>query len=180
MIYFMTHGEDESRFKIGHAKTPRERLYDLRTGDPFIRLAAQMEGTTQDEAALHRRFGAHRIEAVGSDEWFRTTPDLLDLVDRHRVTGEASEPVHPDKRDPEYRAERRASKRASAAKRMEDPEYRAARRADEARRMEDPEYRAEKRASKRASDRGRARRIDRRRGGPRGRPHGPHLPFGGS
>jgi len=72
-VYFARAGDD-GPIKIGYtASSPVERIAALQTGCPWrISLIGAIEGGTKEEAWLHRRFAALKIEG----EWFRPTPEI--------------------------------------------------------------------------------------------------------
>lgn len=70
--------------KIGCSKMPRARLSSLMAWSPFkLRLLATAPGDYVSEGQLHRRFEADRLHG----EWFRPSPDLMELIDRVAATG---------------------------------------------------------------------------------------------
>lgn len=76
-IYFIRCINDDGFIKIGFAVSPNDRLINMAVGAPYemeiIRIAP---GTIDDEKALHNRFRhAHQ-----RGEWFRPTPDLMELL----------------------------------------------------------------------------------------------------
>ena len=69
-------GEEGSLYavKIGHSYDPETRPNGLQTGNPRrLVVLASMEGTLEDEAALHQRY----IEDNVLQEWFRPSEELL-------------------------------------------------------------------------------------------------------
>ncbi len=78
MIYFIQ-AETVNHIKIGYVNgdDASDRLAELQVGSPVpLRLIGTMPGTMEDEKNLHRRFASSRL----SGEWFRSTPELLQLV----------------------------------------------------------------------------------------------------
>lgn len=75
-VYFVEAvGTDQ--VKIGFTADPLRRLLTLATGSPHkLRLRRLMEGSTADEAALHRLFRNSRRRG----EWFKITPALSRLL----------------------------------------------------------------------------------------------------
>lgn len=64
-VYFMQDGH-HGRIKIGFSNDLEERLKDLRTANPDIRLLGSIPGDRTKETLVHRMFSKHRIEG----EWF--------------------------------------------------------------------------------------------------------------
>lgn len=76
MIYAIQAGKGGS-IKIGFSASPENRIRELSTGVPHaIKPLGVMEGTVQEERALHKRFYEHHVRG----EWFRPAPDVLAFV----------------------------------------------------------------------------------------------------
>lgn len=77
MVYFIRAGD---KIKIGFARSEsavRSRYATIRNASPMpVVLLGAMEGTVEDEHALHRRFQAYRAEG----EWFAAEPAVLEVV----------------------------------------------------------------------------------------------------
>ena len=72
MIYCIINPEHKQA-KIGYSANPASRLKQLKTGCPFpLSIAAVIQGTVQDERALHQKFAHLR----GQGEWFSYAPEL--------------------------------------------------------------------------------------------------------
>lgn len=79
MIYFIQDSNSHA-IKIGVSKNPIERLAALQTANHTpLALIAVMDGTEQDETALHRVFTRKR------GEWFVPTQDLLVFIRENAV-----------------------------------------------------------------------------------------------
>lgn len=79
MVYFATAGDT---VKIGWAKDPKKRVAQLQTGCPHrVSLYAWFNGSRDDEKVLHRAFAHLHVRG----EWFRATPELMDLADRFHL-----------------------------------------------------------------------------------------------
>lgn len=76
-VYFIQMGED-GPIKIGYARDPKRRMYELRTASPYpLHLIGTITPATRaDEIALHRRFGRDRLEG----EWFSPSPALMEIA----------------------------------------------------------------------------------------------------
>jgi hypothetical protein len=73
-VYFIRGGD---LVKIGKANHPEMRLRELQTGSPFaLELLLTLEGGTQEERALHKRFIAYRVR----NEWFRYEDEIRDFI----------------------------------------------------------------------------------------------------
>lgn len=77
-VYFIR--SEAGNIKIGWTdKEPHERLKALQTGsDGELTLAGWMDGTVNNERALHIKFAPYRIRRNG--EWFRPAPELLEFI----------------------------------------------------------------------------------------------------
>jgi hypothetical protein len=76
-VYFIQ-GKDGGAIKIGHAVSPRTRMALLQVGSPVeLCLLGTQNGGQPLEAALHRRFAAHRLHR----EWFAPAPELLAYIE---------------------------------------------------------------------------------------------------
>lgn len=90
-IYFLSY-EESDLIKIGYTSTTVEkRVATLQTGLPHrLIVLAHMDGSMSEEAALHRQFAEHRVNG----EWFKPSPGLMELIERHKVPEpEIEEPV---------------------------------------------------------------------------------------
>lgn len=73
-VYAIADGE---MFKLGHSKSPFDRVAALQTGNPrTLRLVAYCSGTLDDERAIHAGLSPSR--ACG--EWFRPDPCVRRVV----------------------------------------------------------------------------------------------------
>lgn len=73
-IYFITSG---NYVKIGYAKDPRKRAYQIQTGNPEeITLVGAIEGTKEDERLLQIRFAKLHYR----NEWYLLDGELTDVV----------------------------------------------------------------------------------------------------
>jgi len=83
LVYFAGPAE-RSIIKIGFTKWPRCRIRDLASWSPVpLELFAVAPGNLKTERKLHWHFvGCHSHR-----EWFRATPELLDLIARVEVAG---------------------------------------------------------------------------------------------
>lgn len=76
-IYFARMEGPEPFIKIGYASNVGVRLSNIKVSTPYkVELLASIEGTPQDEAALHARFADHRFRG----EWFKPHPEILDFI----------------------------------------------------------------------------------------------------
>lgn len=76
-IYFVA-TDDGARIKIGCSENPTSRILSLMAWSPFdLKLLADVDGTADDERALHAHFIEHRARG----EWFHTNPPLLALIE---------------------------------------------------------------------------------------------------
>lgn len=75
-IYFVaSHGSD--RIKIGYSAEPEKRANTLMSSSPFATETLKIiEGTREDEAALHRRFAHLRVHR----EWFTDCDELREYI----------------------------------------------------------------------------------------------------
>ena len=75
-IYFM-HCPEAGAIKVGRAKNPGNRLRGIQTACPlYIYVLATAPGGAVHERMIHSFFKEDRIHG----EWFRATPDLIDLA----------------------------------------------------------------------------------------------------
>lgn len=85
-VYFVTCDVPDFPIKIGWAVNVEKRLAGLQTSMPYkLRVLATMEGTLDNEQGFHLAFGKDRLEG----EWFKRSPELLDLIRRIRMHDEA-------------------------------------------------------------------------------------------
>lgn len=83
-VYFIRPSGWDSPVKIGCSVYPMSRLSALMAWSPFpLEILATAPGGTGDERRLHLRFAADRLRG----EWFRTTRDLIGLIDSVAKTG---------------------------------------------------------------------------------------------
>ena len=76
-LYFLQAGFD-GPIKIGLTHRVRRRRMALQVANATpLTLLVDVPGTAAEERRLHDRFGAARIRG----EWFRPTPELLELVE---------------------------------------------------------------------------------------------------
>jgi Meiotically up-regulated gene 113 len=74
MIYFLKNGD---AVKIGYTENYSQRLQQLQTGSPHqLEFLGTMEGSIEDETALHARFNGIRIRG----EWFRLNRALMRFI----------------------------------------------------------------------------------------------------
>ena len=72
MIYCVT-AREVNRVKIGFSNDPFGRLSKLQSDSPVaLEIERLFAGDTEDEAALHSRFAAHRVRG----EWFALVPEI--------------------------------------------------------------------------------------------------------
>jgi predicted DNA-binding transcriptional regulator AlpA len=85
-VYFIRAGQ--GAIKIGIARDPRKRLFELQVGtSDELRILHTIPGTEDTERALHERFAHLRLRG----EWFRAGFDLLRFIaDRMRADCEAA------------------------------------------------------------------------------------------
>ena len=77
MIYFVR-GTRSGMIKIGYSESVKRRLKALRTSSSEpLEVIAIIEGTRDDEQALHRRFAVARAQG----EWFHPHRRLLEYLD---------------------------------------------------------------------------------------------------
>lgn len=82
MIYFVR-AADSDAIKIGYAEDVSARIQGMQTGNhKELILLAVMPGEQCDEAEIHQRFAASRLQG----EWFEETQPLLNLIDVARET----------------------------------------------------------------------------------------------
>lgn len=90
-IYFMKPKGFAGPIKIGCSYIPASRLLALSFWSPFeLEIIAVAPGGFDVERSLHERFAEQR----GKYEWFKETPELLDLVDALK-RGELLVDIHP-------------------------------------------------------------------------------------
>jgi hypothetical protein len=78
-VYFVLAGD---RIKIGKAARVGQRLRELQTGSPQkLVLVAVAPGGLAEEAELHERFAAHRIQG----EWFYLCPAVAEYAAKLRA-----------------------------------------------------------------------------------------------
>lgn len=83
-VYFIRPVGLDGPIKIGCSTYPMSRLNALMTWSPFpLEILAMAPGGHSDERRLHQRFSADRLRS----EWFRTTRELIDLIDGVAKTG---------------------------------------------------------------------------------------------
>lgn len=84
MSYVYVVEAENGLIKIGCGRRPEERLSSIRTHTPLLtRLIAKWPGSSEDERALHKRFGAQKHHC----EWFRIDGPVLDFVVEVRGRG---------------------------------------------------------------------------------------------
>lgn len=77
MLYFIQAGDD-GPIKIGHATSPRDRLWDLQSGNHLqLHVLLELPGTVHAERAAHHAFADLRIRG----EWFRADRRLLAFIE---------------------------------------------------------------------------------------------------
>ncbi len=76
--------------KIGLTQNPNSRLAICQTFSPFpVRLIGFLEGTRQQEAALHAKLSAHRVRG----EWFRMEGAVADYIEYVEVLQYDVQPI---------------------------------------------------------------------------------------
>jgi hypothetical protein len=76
MIYAIQVGDD-GPVKIGRAKNPASRMYELQIASPFrLKLLAECNWHDQNEEILHH----HLRESYIRGEWFEPSEDVLEVV----------------------------------------------------------------------------------------------------
>jgi hypothetical protein len=83
--------------KIGFSTNPEARVAELQTGNPRkLVLLGKIEGTVEDEAAMHQRYIFHNV----LQEWFVLTPMIrYEFTKTGTVTGRFSAAVPSDATD---------------------------------------------------------------------------------
>jgi hypothetical protein len=89
-VYFIQH---DGRIKIGVSVDPCARAVSLSLR--WTDILAVVKGGQKLEAALHKRFSAHR---VGSTEWFTDCPEIRAYIEDY---ADKFSPQHPAYRKPE-------------------------------------------------------------------------------
>lgn len=88
-IYFMRPIGADGRIKIGCSYLPARRLLAISIWSPYqLEIIGVGEGNLSDEKMLHEFFAADRLHS----EWFRSSPELLEVIDlmgRDRSAAEA-------------------------------------------------------------------------------------------
>lgn len=88
-IYFMRPIGADGRIKIGCSYKPARRLVAISVYSPYpLEIIGVGEGDMSDEKMLHEFFAADRLHS----EWFRSSPELLEVIDlmgRDRSAAEA-------------------------------------------------------------------------------------------
>jgi hypothetical protein len=85
-IYFLTCDEPDFPVKIGITSDVKSRVSTLSVALPFkVVLLASIWGAADQERLFHMRFAEHRLQG----EWFRRTPELMDLI--RRLKSEAAQ-----------------------------------------------------------------------------------------
>lgn len=75
-VYFVQ-ADNGGPIKIGFSESPKDRLAALQVNTPSkLRLLAVIEGTNENESALHKRFQKHKIQG----EWFRPDQEIMEFV----------------------------------------------------------------------------------------------------
>jgi hypothetical protein len=78
-VYFLRSTCSEGRIKIGCSYKPASRLTALGAWSPYeLELIAVAPGGFDTERALHAYFAADRLHR----EWFRSSPELLFVIDQ--------------------------------------------------------------------------------------------------
>ena len=76
-VYFVQSSGPGGPIKIGWSQDIPRRVGELQTANAHaLRVIGKIEGTMQDEAAMHVRFAHLRMEA----EWFRDAPEIHALL----------------------------------------------------------------------------------------------------
>ncbi len=77
-VYFIFQKGDDSVCKIGKSKDSSDRVKQLQTGNPNkLEVYGVLEGYTELETELHKRFAANRIKGT---EWFHLSKEEVDLI----------------------------------------------------------------------------------------------------
>jgi len=94
-IYFVA-ALDRSLIKIGFSSYPQGRFRQIRGASPVpLEFLASVVGTHLDEWKLHKVF----LSARSHFEWFRATPEIMELIDQVRATGVLPEHLRGDIND---------------------------------------------------------------------------------
>lgn len=81
-VYFIRMGDD-GPIKIGHALSPRDRLAELQTGNPYrLYLLHVVEGGEPLERRLHEELASYRLEG----EWFEPTERVRKVILREAMS----------------------------------------------------------------------------------------------
>lgn len=92
-VYFVTDGET---IKIGYSGSAKVRLKELQSSHPkALTIIRTIPGTTDDEGALHRLFAPLHLRG----EWFRSTPELREFIERVCQAQPKASPVSETCRD---------------------------------------------------------------------------------
>lgn len=85
-VYFIGCGD---YIKIGFSTRPLDRLRSLQTSHPdTLEILGTIRGTRRLESRLHKRFADLRERG----EWFQTSEDLWDYIDRNTIERKAARP----------------------------------------------------------------------------------------
>jgi hypothetical protein len=85
-VYFMQ-AQESLRVKIGYARDPTARLQMVRTHCPEpvgLTGAIPHPNPSWLEADIHKHFAALRLHG----EWFESSPEMVEWVERHALTGD--------------------------------------------------------------------------------------------
>lgn len=89
-VYFMRSTCAEGRIKIGCSYKPASRLPQIGLWSPYaLEVMAVAPGDFETERALHSYFAADRLHR----EWFRSSPELLFVIDQMSRGASLSEAV---------------------------------------------------------------------------------------
>lgn len=78
-IYFIAGGD---LIKIGYSQSATKRLGKMRTDCPVeLKILHKEPGCRDTEESLHRDFAASHVHG----EWFRTTPELIALIEQKKI-----------------------------------------------------------------------------------------------
>lgn len=77
-VYFLRPIDADGRIKIGCSYKPARRLVTIAVHSPYqLEIIGVGKGSFPDEHLLHDYFEADRLHS----EWFRSSPELLEVID---------------------------------------------------------------------------------------------------
>lgn len=79
---YAARGVDTGRIKIGYSSNPSRRMRALKSeaGEPVELIGVSCAASKSQEYWTHLNYDPYSIEGLG--EWYRPTPEILDLVER--------------------------------------------------------------------------------------------------